>query len=44
MLAVSGARAARTSDFFALDRQLVNLLTLLNNENFRSVRTHFLID
>lgn len=44
MLAVSGARAARTSDFFALDRQLVSLLALLNNENFRSVRTHFLID
>lgn len=32
------------SDFFALDRQLVSLLTLFNNGNFRSVRTHFCID
>lgn len=34
MLVVSRVRAAGTSDFFALDRQLVSLLTVLDNGNF----------
>lgn len=44
MLAVSRARAAGTTDSFASDKQLVSLLTLFNNGNFRSVSTHFCID
>lgn len=30
--------------FFALDRQLVSLLTVLDNGNFGSVRAHFCVD